>query len=108
MDAEQLKAKTRRRQPIEGAHFTDVDWSDLDCENATFTDCLIKKAQLTNVNFAGARFCAMPVSSVAGLLDRNLSDATFAELCSSQCGNDSSPPDAHSCSVTFADTVSEM
>lgn len=56
MDSEHLKVKLNDRQPIEGAHFADVDWSDLDCKNATFTDCVIEKAQLSNVNFAGARF----------------------------------------------------
>src|SRR5882757_492018 len=78
MDSVQLQAKLGDRQPIEGARFAGVDWCDLDCEYATFTDCVIEKAQLTNVNFAGARFmrCQFPRCRFAR---SDLSDATFEE-----------------------------
>jgi hypothetical protein len=44
MDMAQLKSKLDGKEPIEGATLTDVDWSDLDCEEARFTDCVIEQA----------------------------------------------------------------
>ncbi len=56
LDTARLKAKLKAEQPIEGATFTDVDWSDLDCESARFNDCLIEHAQYSNAIFTGATF----------------------------------------------------
>src|ERR1700677_2630657 len=56
MNLADLRSKLDGRHTIEGATFADVDWTDLDCENAAFTDCSIEAAQLSNVVFAGAKF----------------------------------------------------
>jgi fluoroquinolone resistance protein len=56
MDGTRLRSELAAGKAIEGATFPDVDWCDLNCENAVFADCLIERAQVSNAVFTCAKF----------------------------------------------------
>jgi fluoroquinolone resistance protein len=78
MDIQDLRSKLDGGDLIEGATFADMDWCDLDCENARFADCVIDQAQLSSTIFAGAKFsrCQFPRCRFSRA---DLSDAEFDE-----------------------------
>ena len=78
MDLEQLQANIAAKRPIEDASLSGVDWTYLDCEDATFTGCLIDRGQFSNVILAGAKFsrCQLPACRFSR---SDLSDAEFQE-----------------------------
>ena len=78
MNNQQLKARFKAGDAIEGAVFPDVDWSDLDCQSANFVGCRFEEAHFPGAIFAAAGFtrcqfnrCRFPHA--------DLSDATFDE-----------------------------
>jgi uncharacterized protein YjbI with pentapeptide repeats len=53
LDTVQPKAMLAAGTPIADAVFDDVDWSDLDAEAASFTDCRFNAAHFEKVDFSG-------------------------------------------------------
>src|ERR1700722_4589846 len=96
-DIAQLRSMLDAKAPIEGVTFGDVDWSDLDCERATFIDCTIERAQFSNVVFAAAKFsrCQFPRCRFAR---SELCDAEFDE-----CGFTTRDDKPIGCSFAFGD-----
>lgn len=97
MGMQQLRSKLDGKEPIDGATFTDVDWCDLDCENGTFTDCVIEQARFSNVNFAGAKFSRCRFLQCR-FSRSDLSDAEFEE-CVFTARNDT----PMGCTIMFSD-----
>ena len=97
MTIEQLRTKLRGKASIEGVRLSEIDWDDLDRENAGCVDCVFEGARFANVVFIGARFSRCRF--VGCRFSRaDLSDAEFDE-CVFTTPDDPTVACAHLCSA---------
>lgn len=54
INSDAFRALLAGGKPIEGANLSSVDWTDADCGDARFIDCVIEDAQFKNTIFTGA------------------------------------------------------